>query len=132
MKNLYQVFNIPVNASLLEIRKSYQYLCVLNPSYIFYYTKILKILSYSPYRLCYDAALLNCDIRILYQYISSLEEEEEYTLALFISWIEDFRDFVYDLRYDYKKWQDKLDEWYDEVEVILVHLKERIETFYLS
>lgn len=135
IKNFYSVFQINNGASLLDISKAYQRLCILNPSKIFFYTKIFKILSFPHYKIIYDSMLFQVDFRILF-YLESwiLNEEEEYELAQVISWLEDFREYVYDSKYFMKNesYFALLENWYNELETILFHLKNSIQTFYLN
>ena len=135
MKNLYSIFHIPYQASVLDICKSYQKLCVNHPKFIFYYTKVFKILALPTYKALYDAIYFNIDLRFTIHLNNEyLNEEEEYELASIISWIEDFREYVYDTKYfcDDLRYLEILENWYDEVETILFQLKNRIETFYLN
>ena len=135
MKNIYSVFNLQANASILDICRSYQKKCMLNPNNIFYYTKILEILSSYSKRLIYDAMLFQVDIFLLTNcYHYELREEEEYELAHMISWIEDFREYVYDLKFlvDDIQTLALLESWYDQVENILFELKGAIKSFYLT
>ena len=135
MKNLYQELHIDVHASLLQICQSYQTLCTKNPQKIFYYTKILNILTNQKYKLIYDAMLTGMDIRLVYYYSSSvILEEDEFMLAQVISWIEQLREFVYDTKFFtyHSLYLKKLEGWYDELESILENLKSHIKSFYLS
>ena len=100
MKNLYQELHINIQASLLQICQAYQTLCTKNPQKIFYYTKILNILTNQKYKLIYDAMLTGMDIRLVYYYSSLfILEEEEFVLAEVITWIEQLREFVYDTKF---------------------------------
>lgn len=135
MKNVYYDFNIKPTASLLEICRSYQSLCIKYPKNIFYYTKILRVLANSDVRSIYNTILTQVDLRFWLSFFSlSLSEEEEYLLANFIYWLEDFREFVYDSKFYSNNKRDflTLDKWYDEMEDILVKLKEKINSFYLG
>lgn len=134
MKDLYSIFDIPYHASLLDIAKAYQNKCRKNPASVFYYTKIFKILVYTPYKLIYDSMLFHIDVRTLFYFQSSLTEEKEYELAMVISWIDDFKDFVYDSKYycDNYVYLELLDDWFNELVYILDRLKEHIQGFYLG
>lgn len=134
MKNLYSILGVTDHASILDITKAYQNKCMENPASCFYYTKIFKILAYTPYRLVYDSLLLSIDIRTLAFFQTSLNEEEEYELAITIHLIEYFKDFVYDSKYFYhhSEYLKLLDDWYNDLMDILDYLKENIQSFYLS
>lgn len=134
MKNLYTIFKIPYEANLLDIAKAYQTNCLNNPSLIFYYTKIFKILVCPPYKLIYDSMLFHTDIHNLYYLDSSLTEDEEYELGFIINWIEDFRDLVYDAKFlvNNSNHLAVLETWYDQIESILFDLRGAIRSFYLN
>ena len=89
---------------------------------------------YTPYRLVYDSLLFSVDIRTLSFFQTSLNEEEEYELALTINLIEHFKDLVYDSKYyyNYPEYLKLLDNWYDDLINILDYLKKNIQSFYLS
>lgn len=134
MKDLYGVFNIPYHVSLLDIVKAYLNKCTSSPSAIFYYTKILKILTYTPYKVIYDSLLFQVDIRILSYFPNTITEEEEYELAMIIFYIENLKDYVYDSKFIFNddKYLQQLENWYNELENILEYLKQHIQSFYLS
>ena len=137
MKNIYSVFDLDVKASLLDICLNYQKKCMEKPGYIFYYTNLLDILTNYPKKLVYDAMLLQTDLFILdqaYQIYYFLDEEQEYDLAIIISWMEDFRDFVYDAKFFFTNplYLNYLEAWYNQMESILMHLKSLVKTFHLA
>lgn len=134
MKNLYSILGVTNHASILDIAKAYQNKCMKNPSACFYYTKIFKILAYTPYRLVYDSLLFSIDIRTLAFLQTSLNEEEEYELALVIHLIDYYKDSIYDSKYFYHhpEYLKLLEDWYDDLVNILDYLKENIQSFYLS
>lgn len=97
MKNLYQILNISPLSNLEAILKSYQTMCMKNPAYIFIYTNALSILTNPLKRMIYDASLYQINLSILFQkyYIYEyMQEIDEYTLANFIGWLEDFKTTV--------------------------------------
>lgn len=135
MKNIYSIFGLHANASILDVCKSYQKKCLFNPNKVFYYSKILEILVSYPKRLIYDALLFQVDILVLADYYHfDLSEEEEYELANIISWIEDFREYVYDSKFliTNEQYLALLESWYDKMEQILFELKSAIQSFYLT
>ena len=135
MKNIYSILSLDANASILDICRSYQKKCMLNPNNIFYYTQILEILGSYSKRLIYDAMLFQVDIFLLANcYHYELQEEEEYELAHIISWIEDFREYVYDLKFlvTDAQYLILMESWYDQMENILFELKCAIKSFYLT
>ncbi len=134
MKDFYTIFNINYRSSLVSICYAYQKKCLENPSLIFFYTKILKVLTNPQYKIWYDSMLLQIDFRFfLYQPTFTLDEDDEYELALIISWMEDFREYVYDTKYIIQDsyYLTCLEEWYNELENILFYLKSCIQNFTL-
>lgn len=84
----------------------------------------------------YDASLYQINLNILFQkyYIYEyMQEIEEYTLANFIGWLEDFKNYCYDLKYNNPKTKNinKLENWYNDLDNIIENLKKEIKTFYL-
>lgn len=134
MKNLYSIFNLNYDASLLDVCKAYQKKCMEMPSFIFYYTKILKIFINLFYKLFYDSLLFQVDIRLLMLFPKSLNEDDEYELAMIIFYMESLKDYIYDSKYfsSNKRYLLLLENWYDELENILISLKGYIQNFYLS
>ena len=51
-----------------------------------------------------------------------------------ISWMEDFRDFVYDAKFFFTNplYLNYLEAWYNQMESILMHLKSLVKTFHLA
>lgn len=136
MKNLYQILNISPLSNLETILKSYQTRCIKNPIYIFIYTNALSILTNPLKRMIYDASLYQINLNILFQkyYIYEyMQEIEEYTLANFIGWLEDFKNYCYDLKYNNPKTKNinKLENWYNDFDNVIENLKKEIKTFYL-
>lgn len=134
MKNLYDVFNISYTNNLVAICQAYQKKCSFEPQNIFYYTKVLQILTTSPFKMIYDASLLRIDIRFFTNYDLVVNEEEEYELANIINWIENLRDAVYDTKYKTNNhdYTSNLEIWYNDLETILLELRHYIKSFYLS
>ncbi|CDF12084.1 unknown [Mycoplasma sp. CAG:776] len=135
MKNIYSIFKINLSSSLVDICLAYQKLCFKNPPYIFYYTKLFKILINDNYRAIYNAMFTCSDMRFWITFpFWQLEEEDEYVLANIIHWLEDFREFVYDTKFGSNNinYSVILENWYDEMEEILFILKGKIKSFYLS
>lgn len=136
MKNLYHILNISPLSNLETILKSYQTMCMKNPIYIFIYTNALSILTNPLKRMIYDASLYQINLNILFQkyYIYEyMQEIDEYTLANFIGWLEDFKNYCYDLKYHNPKTKNinKLENWYNDLDNIIENLKKEIKTFYL-
>ena len=134
MKDLYAIFNIPYNASLLEITKAYLNLCLKEPTSIFYYTKIFKILACPFYKMIYDSLFWQIDVRFIFFLYRPLNGEEEHELAQVILLVDYFKDLVYDSKFFYQhpEYLKRLDDWYNELVYILDYLKEEIQSFYLN
>lgn len=135
MKNIYSIFKINLSSSLIDICLSYQKLCFQNPQYIFYYTKLFKILINDNYRAIYNAMFTHSDMRFWMNFpFLQLEEEDEYVLANIIHWLEDLREFVYDTKFcaNNLNYSLTLENWYNEMEEILFVLRGKIKSFYLN
>lgn len=134
--NIYEILNIPFNANLLEICTSYEKACFTKPLETFIYTKALHILINKNKRLIYDAALTKKDIRALYNspYYDNLYDIDEYDLLPFIIWLNDFKNYFYDLKYfiQNKTFLENIEKWYDTIETISETLKDMIKSFYLT
>lgn len=136
MRNLYIILGISNNSSLVDICRAYQFKCKINPSSIFYYTKIFKILVNPKSRIIYDAMLWQVDIRLLFSYSDryNLDPEDEYELAFIIGLIDYLKDYFYDTKYfiNNNDYLTKLELWYNELVNILDQLRGEIKTFYLN
>lgn len=138
--NLYSVLNVSSSAKILEICKAFQNKCLNNPANVFNYTKALAITINKNKRIIHDATYFGINLNILlakediYDEILELTEEEEYELANFIDWLNDFRDLVYDTKYqimDYN-YHQLLEKWFNKIESISEELKSHIHNFYLT
>lgn len=135
MKNIYQLFNISPNSSLKNILNAYCKLCIKNPPMIFNYTSALSILIHPIKRMIYDIQLYKINGLIAlenYHIYEELQEMDEFELANIISWLEDFKNYFYDLKYftNDTKIIKKIEEWYDTIDSIIENLKNRMESFY--
>lgn len=137
MKNLYQILNISPTSNLKNILIAYSQNCLKSPELIFTYTNALSILV-SPFkRMLYDASLYNINCTLLSQYFfiyKKLQEIDEYELANFIRWLEDFKNYFYDLKYfiNNPKYNLKIEEWYNTLDNVIENLKSEIKSFYLT
>lgn len=138
--NLYDVLSIKPNSKILEVCIAFQKQCLKNPQYIFIYTQALAIIINKQKRIIHDATSYKINLNLLlqnsdiYDTILKLNEEEEYELANFIDWLNNFRDLVYDTKYqtfDYN-YHQLLEKWYDKIEIISEELKNHIHSFYLT
>lgn len=136
MYNFYNILKINFDANLETILNAYYLSCIEKPTNIFIYTKALKILSNSTLRILYDASILKENFTIKYQEYESYElkqEIDEYKLAFYIEWLENFKNYFYDTKYFYKSKQytEKIEKWYNELDQIIETLKPLIKSFYL-
>lgn len=134
--NCYALLDIPMNADLLKICKSYRKKCLTNPEKIFIYTEAFSILIDPIKRIIYDANTFKISLPILMNAFSTYQEYQnidEFELINFIEWLNFFKDFFYDTKYytNNNKYHNIIESWYDIIENIIEELKSHIESIYL-